>query len=394
MLETRSRIVILGAGFGGLTAANKLRNGLSAEHHIAVIDKKDYFLMGVVNLWILGGNRKLEDSKVSLSNLKNKGIEFVQDDVIQIDFHKKIVTTKLSKQIEYDYLIIGLGVDFAIEQINGFSENGGFNLYDATQVPKLREKILSLKNGNIAICITDIPYKCPPAPYEASLIIDDILTQSKIRDSINMDLYTPTQIALPVAGPKISQDVVNLLNRHNINFHPLHKLKRVLNENELEFGNGDRMDYDVLIGIPPHKIPMMVTNSPGLLKEGENWINVDKFTLRTNYENVFAIGDVTEIKVNQYVAIPKAGIFAEAEAKVVSQQIIDEISNNNNNKSQNPRFDGKGYCFMEIGGKKAGYITADFYNETGPITKLEPPSQELYEKKIDFERSRLAEWLL
>jgi sulfide:quinone oxidoreductase len=384
--------VILGAGFGGLTAANMLRKGLSAEHHIVVIDKKDYFLMGVVNLWILGGNRRLEDSKVSLSNLKNKGIEFLQDDVIQIDFHKKIVRTKLSKQIEYDYLILGLGVDFAIEQINGFTENRGFNLYDATQVPKLREKILSIKNGNIAICITDIPYKCPPAPYEASLIIDDILTQSGIRDSINMDLYTPTQIALPVAGPKISQDVVNLLNRHNINFHPLHKLKRVINEKELEFGNGDMMDYDVLIGIPPHKIPMMVANSPGLLKEGENWINVDKFTLRTNYENVFAIGDITEIKVNQYVAIPKAGIFAEAEAKVVSQQIIDEITNNN--KSQNPRFDGKGYCFMEIGGKKAGYITADFYNEAGPITKLEPPSQELYEKKIDFERSRLAEWLL
>jgi sulfide:quinone oxidoreductase len=384
--------VILGAGFGGLTAANMLRKGLSAEHHIVVIDKKDYFLMGVVNLWILGGNRRLEDSKVSLSNLKNKGIEFLQDDVIQIDFHKKIVRTKLSKQIEYDYLILGLGVDFAIEQINGFTENRGFNLYDATQVPKLREKILSIKNGNIAICITDIPYKCPPAPYEASLIIDDILTQSGIRDSINVDLYTPTQIALPVAGPKISQDVVNMLNRHNINFHPLHKLKRVINEKELEFGNGDRMDYDVLIGIPPHKIPMMVANSPGLLKEGENWINVDKFTLRTNYENVFAIGDVTEIKVNQYVAIPKAGIFAEAEAKVVSQQIIDEITNNN--KSQNPRFDGKGYCFMEIGGKKAGYITADFYNEAGPITKLEPPSQELYEKKIDFERSRLAEWLL
>jgi len=81
-----------------------------------------------------------------------------------------------------------------------------------------------------------------------------------------MDLYTPTQIALPVAGPKISQDVVNLLNRHNINFHPLHKLKRVLNEKELEFRNGDRMDYDVLIGIPPHKIPVMVANSPWSIK--------------------------------------------------------------------------------------------------------------------------------
>lgn len=392
---TRAKnILILGAGFGGLASANLLRKSLPREHQITVIDKNPYFMMGLVNLWILSGTRTFEDSRVALNKLENKGIRFLNDEIIRVDLSRNSVKTRLGNNLEYDYLILALGAELAPEQINGFMDGGGFNLYDVEQIPKLREEILSLKRGRVAICITDIPYKCPPAPYETSLIIDDILTQSGIRDSINVDLYTPTQIALPVAGPKISQDVVNLLSRHNINFHPLHKLKRVMNEKELEFGNGNRMDYDVLIGIPPHKIPMMVANSPGLLKEGERWINVDKFTLRTNYENVFAIGDVTEIKVNQYIALPKAGIFAEAEAKVVSQQIIDEITNNNNNKSQNPRFDGKGYCFMEIGGKKAGFIDADFYNEAGPTTRLESPSEESYHRKVDFERSRITEWLL
>lgn len=393
MTTEGKRILILGAGFGGLTAANILRRELPPKHQIMVMDKKDYFLMGSVNLWILAGHRKLDDSKIPLTNLNNKGINFLHDSITHIDFHKKSIKTKLHEKIEYDYLIIALGVDFAIERIRGFTENGGFNLYDASQIPKLREQILSLKKGRIAVCISDTPYKCPPAPYEASLIIDEILIKNGTRNSIDIDVYTPTPIALPVAGPKISQDIVSLLHAHQIKLHLVHKLKTVLNKNEAEFRNGDKMMYDILIGIPPHTIPIKPEDSPGLLKEGENWIKVDNFTLRTSYENVFAIGDVTEIKVSENLAIPKAGIFAEAEAKAVSQQIIDDIKGNKID-SQNSRFDGKGYCFLEIGSNKAGYLDADFYNASGPITMLEPPNEASYRKKLEFERSRTAEWLL
>ncbi|MGB6527771.1 MAG: FAD/NAD(P)-binding oxidoreductase, partial [Candidatus Nitrosopolaris sp.] len=123
----------------------------------------------------------------------------------------------------------------------------------------------------------------------------------------------------------------------------------------------------------------------------KNWIEVDKFTLKTDFKNVYAIGDVTDIKVNGTASIPKAGIFAEGEARTVSQQIIKEITDN---RSSTPKFDGKGYCFMEVGDKKAGYIDVDFYNDDGPKTLLEPPSEDSYKKKIDFERSRVNDWLL
>ena len=295
-------------------------------------------------------------------------------------------------RLEYDYLVIALGTEFALEHVRGFLENGGFNLYDAEQVPKLREKILSLKKGRIAICITSVPYKCPPAPYEASLLINDILVKNGTRDSIDIEIYTPTPIALPVAGTKVSQDVINLLDDSHVNFHPLHKIKTVSDTKEIEFENGNRVNYDLLIGIPPHKVPEVIRNSD-LIKQGQNWINVDKFSLKTDYQNVFAIGDVNEIKVNENVAIPKAGVFAEAQAKVVSQQIIDDIENNRD-KLSSSKFDGKGFCFMEVGDKKAGYIATDFYNEDGPVTLLEPPSKESYEKKLDFERSKISEWLL
>jgi sulfide:quinone oxidoreductase len=392
------RILILGAGFGGLTTANILKKNLSlssVKHQISIVDSKDYFIMGLVNLWILSGIRILEDSKIALSRLENKGIRYLNGEITAIDPVSRTVTIEGSStlRLEYDYLVIALGSEFALEHVKGFLENGGSNLYDAEQVPKLREKILSLKNGRIAICITSVPYKCPPAPYEASLLINDILVRNGTRDSIDIEIYTPTPIALPVAGTKVSQDVINLLDDSHVNFHPLHKIKTVSDTKEIEFENGNKVNYDLLIGIPPHKVPEVIRKNSNLIKQGQNWINVDKFSLQTDYQNVFAIGDVNEIKVNENVAIPKAGVFAEAQAKVVSQQIIEDIENNRD-KLSSSKFDGKGFCFMEVGDNKAGYIAADFYNEDGPVTLLEPPSKETYEKKLDFERSKITEWLL
>ena len=182
MLEGK-RIVILGAGFGGLACAHLLRKNLSQEHHITVIDKKDYFLMGFVNLWILYGNRNLKESKIALSNLHGKGISFVQDEITAINPIEKNITTAIQRhKHEYDYLIIALGAEYDLNQINGFEEYGGFNLYDAEQIPKLRNEILALRQGRIAICITSFPYKCPPAPYEASLLINDILIKNKTKE--------------------------------------------------------------------------------------------------------------------------------------------------------------------------------------------------------------------
>jgi len=390
--------LILGAGFGGLTAANFLQKNLSslysAEYEITIIDQKNYFMMGLVNLWILSGTRSLENSKIDLNRLEKRGIRFLNSKITGIDIASKTVKTigPSTLEIKYDYLIIALGTEYAVEEVNGFLENGGFNLYDPEHVPKLREKLLSLKKGKIAVCISSIPYKCPPAPYEASLLINDILVKNGTRGAIDIDIYTPAPITLPVAGTKVSQDVLNLLTNNHINFHPLYKIQTVLNMEKIEFENGRRINYDLLIVILPHKVPEIVRNC-GLVKKGQKWINVDKFSLKTEYENVFAIGDVTEIKVNENVAIPKAGVFAEAQAKVVSQQIVDDIVNDKN-KLSSPRFDGKGFCFMEVGNEKAGYVDADFYNEDGPTTILEQPSDESYKKKLDFERGRVNEWLL
>jgi sulfide:quinone oxidoreductase len=341
--------------------------------------------MGLVNLWILYGTRKLQDSFIPLANLLNKDIEFINDEIVGINFTQSSISTKFSGKFDYDYLIISLGSDLAPEKIDGFIEHGGFNLYDAQQIPELRQKILSLNKGKIAICIADIPYKCPPAPYEASMLINDLLVKNGTRDQIDIDFYAPSVLTLPVAGPDVSQRLVMLLNMNNINFHPLHKVKKVSND-MIKFENGSNEKFDLLIVTPPHKVPTVIRKCE--ITKDWDWIRVDKFTLKTMYDNVFAIGDVTEIVLGGMVTIPKAGIFAEAQAKVVAQEIIDQITNTKTNS----KFDGKGFCFMEVGSNEAGYIEVDLYSED-PYTQLHPPSRESYRKKLEFEETRVKNWL-
>jgi sulfide:quinone oxidoreductase len=396
-MATAKQVLILGGGFGGLTSANLIRKNLSQEEcQITVIDKNQYFMMGLVNLWILSGSRRLNDSQVALNKLEAKGIKFLNDEITSIDLNENSITTKANhNRLKYDYLIIALGAELAPERIMGFKDHGEscFNIYDSKQVPCLREKLFSVKSGRIAVCITDVPYKCPPAPFEVSLLINDILVKNKTRDFIDLNMYVPTPIALPAAGAKVSQDVLKLLNNNHIKSYPMHKLTKVLDEKTIEFENGNKTGYDLLILVPPHQVPRVIKNSELLGDKDQRWIHVDRFTLRTKYKNIFAIGDVTEIRVDNATTVPKAGIFAEGEAKAVSQQIIYEIKNSNGDK-ESTKFDGKGFCFMEVGNKKAGYIDVDLYNKAGPTTRLEPPSYEFYQKKLDFERNRLNDWLI
>ncbi|NDF35186.1 MAG: NAD(P)/FAD-dependent oxidoreductase, partial [Nitrosopumilaceae archaeon] len=192
------KILILGGGFGGLATANELRANLP-DASITIIDKKDYFMMDLVKLWIIKGVRTFEHSKKPLQNITRKGIDYVNEAVVGIDLvGKKVKTT--TKEFSYDYLVVALGVEFAPEKISGLPENG-FVLYDLEHGPKIRQKILEMKSGKLGFVITGMPYKCPPAPFEAALIIDSMLKEQNVRDKIEIDFYSPAPITLPAAGP-------------------------------------------------------------------------------------------------------------------------------------------------------------------------------------------------
>lgn len=384
------KIIILGAGFGGLCISNILRKNLDHTNDIIVIDKKDSFMMGLTNLWILDGRRRLENSKIPLTNLKSKGITFIQDEIIKIDTKSKIVKTLLHVDQSYDFLVIALGAEMSTNMIPGFNLHNNFNLYDGESIPSLRKQILSLEKGKIAIVIMGFPYKCPPAPYESALIIDQIIRNFDRRNQIDIDVYFPSILPLPVAGEQTNSKLIFMLKKQNVNLFPNYSLKEVHHYN-LEFHNGQKKEYDILAGIPFHFPPDVIKKS-GLIEPKGNWISVNKFTLETRFKDVFAIGDVTEIKINDIIAVPKAGIFAEGQARSVASQILHKISKCS---QEYPilEFDGKGFCFMETGNGKAGFIDTNFYNSDGAITILKEPSTTYYKKKINFEKHRIKEWL-
>lgn len=375
-------IIILGGGFGGLAAANELRQKLPLDVKITIIDKKDYFMMGLVKLWLLNGTREFESSKKPLQSITKKGINFINEEIIKIDPKNNLVITK-GRELSYDYLIIALGVELAPEYIEGLSKHG-LILYDVADVIKIREAVKKIKSGKIAFAIMGMPYKCPPAPYEASLLVESMLTDSGTRKSVQIDFYSPAKITLPAAGPQVSEEVLQLLKSKNINFHGLHKIISI-EDSTLHFENSE-ISFDLLIAVPPHRVPEVIVNS-GFAQKGK-FISVDR-NCKTNFENVYAIGDVNEMNVTDKIVVPKAGIFAEGEGITVARNIVSKIRQ----EKEDAIFDGKGGCFFEMGKGLAGFLEVDIFATPNPIALFKRPDEQNFENKKKFEKDRLVKWL-
>ena len=376
-------VVILGGGFGGLAAANEIRNSLdSSKVKITIIDKKDWFMVGYAKLWIMNGTRTFENSIGSLDNLSKKQINFIKDEITEINPKNSFVKIKSGK-ISFDFLIISMGAILAPEKIPGLVENG-FNLYDHNQLHQINKKLNEIKFGKIAIVIMGMPYKCPPAPFEASLLVDSMLRKRGIRDSVQIDFYSPAPITLPAAGPEVSKQILDLVNSEKITFHNSQKIKHV-EPKKLIFEN-DEYNFDILLAIPPHIAPKVIYDSNLALKPG--FISIDR-DCKTPFENIFAVGDVTSLTVNDTMAVPKAGIFAEGEGIVVAKNIISKLESN----EKSILFAGKGGCFLESGRDTASIIEVDMFTNQKPTTRLTESTKDNLTKKLDFEKERLSKWL-
>ena len=376
-------VIILGGGFGGLATANEIRKSLSSSQvKITIIDKKDWFMVGFAKLWIINGTRTFENSIGHLNQLEKKEINFIQDEILSIDLQNKNVKTK-QENISYDFLVISLGAVLAPQKIPGLTENG-FNLYDHDQLSEIHNKLQTIDSGKIAISIMGMPYKCPPAPFEASLLINSMLRKRGVRNSVQIDFYSPAPITLPAAGPEVSKKILELINSERITFHNSSKIKSV-ESNKLIFENGEA-EFDLLLAVPPHIAPKVIYDS-GLAKES-GFIPIDR-DCKTPFENVFAVGDVTSLVVIENKAVPKAGIFAEGEGITVAKNIISKLQS----KEESELFDGKGGCFIESGRETASVIEVDMFSQPEPSTSISDQTSENLLNKLEFEKERLSKWL-
>lgn len=371
-------ILILGGGVGGIVTANALRESLASEHRIVVVDKRAEYIFTPSLLWVMTGWRQPDQITKDLRHMLQFGIEVVQAEVQEIDPERAIVRAN-GDDLAYDYLVVTLGADLAPEVMPGYVETA-YNFFDLEGTTKLWSALQRFEGGRVAVLVSAMPFKCPAAPYEAAMLIEDVLRRRGIRDRCQVRVFTPEPQPMLVAGADMGVSVVGMLATKNIGFHPNLSLDHIdAVRQTLVFKNGRQESFDLLAAVPPHRPPTVVKESS--LANEAGWVTVDKHTLQTHFENVYAIGDVTAIILNNGLPLPKAGTFAHAEAEAVAARIIAEIGGS----VPQAEFDGVGYCWIEAGSGSAGFASGQFYAEPNPVVG-QPRSGRLWHwGKVMFE---------
>jgi sulfide:quinone oxidoreductase len=380
----RKTVLILGSGFGGLTAAQHLRRLLSPEHRIVVVEKKNFFYMCAFNMRLITGEMKHpREGERALSELSRKGIEWVHAEVDKIDPQGKRVHTS-SGTLEGDYIIIALGAEKLPDAMPGFAESA-YNLTDAFGALQLRKALDEFESGRIVVLVCSTPYSCPGAPCEAAFLADSTSRSKENRQRVEIAIYTPEVRPLPSAGTEMGQAVLSMLKERNIEYHPQQKVRRIDNSTRKIIFEGGEVSFDLLVGVPPHVSPRVVREA-GLTDE-TGWVPVDLQTLETSYPGIFAIGDITSIRQPNPTGffLPKAGVFADEQARVVAGNISGEILG----ELTQSQFDGKGFCYLEMGDGRAAYGSGNFYTYPLPRVYLEPPSQRYHKERRELEREQL-----
>lgn len=378
-----AKITILGGGFGGVAAAHELRSLLGDEHAITLIDRSDRFFAGLAKLWDIVGRRSLDDGSRPLARLADKGIEYVQADVTEIDAAHRAVRAG-ERTVEADFLLVALGAAYVNPDAVSLT-GAAYNLFDPDRLPAIRQALEELQRGKIVISVLGVPYKCPPSPYEAAFLIDDRLRANGRRGDVEIEVTTPQPSPLPIAGPQASGQVARQLEERDIGLHTEHKASAVdPDKRRVSFANGVELPFDVLLAVPKHVAPPVVADSP--LAGPDGWIEPDRRTLRTSFDGVYAAGDCIRIALDTG-EVPKAGLFAEAEATVAARNIAAEITG-----GTGATFDGKGYCFIEMGADRAAYVNGDFFAQPKPNVVISEADEKTFRDKEAFERERLDGW--
>jgi len=381
---TRKRILILGGGVGGIVTANALRERLDPEHQIVVVDKRAEYVFTPSLLWVMVGWRQPAQITKNLRHLVRPGVEVLKAEVQEINPELAVVRAD-GDELAYDYLVVALGADLAPEAMPGYVETA-YNFFALDGAAALWPALQRFQGGRVVVLVSAMPYKCPAAPYEAAMLLDDALRRRGIRARCQIEVLTPEPQPMPVAGPAMGQAVVAMLASKGIAFYPKRQVDHIEpGTQELVLADGQREPFDFLAAVPPHRPPPVVKGSP--LANQAGWVPVNKHTLQTRVENVYAIGDVTAITLANGKPLPKAGTFAHAQAKVVAARIAAQI------RQMPPEgtFDGVGYCWIETGSGSAGFASGDFYAEPDPAVGLPRSGRLWHMGKILFEKYWLGE---
>jgi sulfide:quinone oxidoreductase len=371
-------VLVLGAGFGGLELSSHLARELGDQVDVTLIDRADAFVFGFSKLDVMFGKQTLEAVRVPYRDLATPHVRFRQETVTAIDPEARRVVTDRGT-CEADVLVVALGAEYDVAATPGLAE-AGHEFYSVAGAEAVRELLPSFRAGTAIVGVCGAPFKCPPAPSETALLLDEHLRARGLREEVRIQVVIPFGAPVP-PSPATSEAILARFAERGIEFvrdRRVAALDPVRREAVLD--DGSRLPFDLFLGIPVHRAPAVVAAS-GMADGG--WIPVDPHTLATRFPGVYAVGDVTS------VGTPKAGVFAEGAARVVADQLIARIRG----ELKPPGYDGTGACWMELGGSQVARIDVDFFSTPGhPTGTFTPPSARTAAEKAEFGVSRRARW--
>jgi sulfide:quinone oxidoreductase len=378
----RRDVVVLGGGIGGQVAAARLRRLLPREDRVVLVERNASFSFPPSYVWVLSGARRPSQVSANLGRLQRTGVELVRAEVQNLDLEgRRIATT--AGEFGYDRLVVALGSELAPETVPGLNE-AGHNVYTLEGAEAAGKALASFEGGRVVVLVSRLPFKCPAAPYETAFLAQARLRKRGLGDRFSVAVYTPEPYPMPTAGPVVGQALAAMLRERGIDLQPGKSVESVdAGARELVLAGGERVRFELLLAVPPHRPPEVVRSSK--LASETGYISVDAGTLATPVEGVYAIGDVTTIPVGGGKALPKAGVFANGEAEVVARRIAAELAG----ETPSATFDGSGSCFVELGGGRAAYASGNFYAAAGPEVRLRRPGRIWHLAKVALEQ----QWL-
>jgi sulfide:quinone oxidoreductase len=373
----KTRVVVLGAGFGGLELATILSEALGDDIDVTLIDKNDAFVFGYAKLDVMFGRTTPDAVRLAYSDIAKPGVRFLQQTITAIDPEARRVTTNGGVH-EADVLVVALGADYDLDATPGLAE-GGDEFYSVGGAERLRELLPEFSQGRAIVGVCGAPFKCPPAPSEAALLLHDYLSTRGVRDECEISIVIPFGSPVP-PSPDTSRALVSAFAERGIEFVPSRRVSSLDPGRRVAvLDDGSEMPYDLFLGVPKHRAPDVVIAS-GMTEEG--YVPVNPRTLETRFPGVYAVGDVATI------GVPKAGVFAEGAARVVAASLIARLRGGDRPGA----YDGLGSCYVEFGGGRVGRVDVDFLSGPTPTGTFQEPSDALVAEKHHFGSSRRARW--
>jgi len=373
----QSRVVVLGAGFGGLELATTLSEALGDGVDVTLIDKNDAFVFGYSKLDVMFGRTTLDAVRLPYADFVKPGVRFLQETITAIDPEAKRVTTDRGAH-EADVLVVALGADYDLDATPGLAE-GGNEFYSVAGAARLGELLPGFSRGHAVIGVCGAPFKCPPAPSECALLLHDYLSGRGVRDDCEISLVIPFSTPVP-PSPDTSQALVAAFAECGIEFVAGRRVASLDPARSVAvLDDGSELPYDLFLGVPKHRAPDVVQAS-GMAVDG--YVPVEPTTLQTRFPGVYAVGDVAT------VGVPKAGVFSEGAARVVAASLIATLRGG----GQPPAYDGRGACYVEFGSGRVGRVDVDFLSGPKPTGAYQEASTALVAEKEHFGSSRRARW--